>query len=123
MTRDTVEIRDLRVQTIIGINDWERHERQDVVLSIRLSTDTRKAGASDRLEDAINYREVAKRVIALAEASRFHLVERLAEEVARICVTEFGAARARVTVEKPGAVRFSRSVGVTIERDASDYSG
>ncbi len=120
--RDYIEISDLLVRTIIGINDWERRERQNVLINLRLYTDTRKAGMSDRIEDALNYRDVAKRIIQLAEESRFFLVERLAEEIARVCVVEFGVPRVVVRVEKPGAIRFSRSVGVTIERTPADFA-
>ncbi len=119
--RDVVEIHDLLVRTIIGINDWERKDRQDVIINIRMFTDTRAAGKSDNIQDALNYRDVAKRVIALTETSRFYLVERLAEEIARICVVEFGVSKVQVRVEKPGALRFARSVGVTIEREAGDF--
>ena len=121
--RDTIEIRDLHVRTIIGTNDWEREKRQDVIISAWLSADTRKAGASDRIEDAINYRDVAKRIMTLAEESKFFLIEKLAEEIARICVREFGAAGVKIHVEKPGAVRFCRTVAITIERVPSDYAG
>ncbi len=120
-TRDCVEIHDLLVRTIIGINEWERREKQDVRISIRMYTDTRPAGQSDRIEDALNYRDVAKRVIALTEESQFYLVERLAEEIARVCVQEFGVPVVEVRVEKPGALRFARSVGVTIRREAEDF--
>ncbi len=120
--RDYIEIHDLLVRAIIGINDWERRERQNVLVNLRLYTDTRKAGATDRIEDALNYRDVAKRVIRLVEDSRFFLVERLAEEIARVCIQEFEVSKVVVKVEKPGAIRFARSVGVTIERTAADYS-
>ncbi len=119
--RDCVQIKDLLIRTIIGINDRERRERQDVLINVCMYTDTRPAGRSDRIEDALNYRTVAKRIIALAETSQFFLVERLAEEIARVCVQEFGVPRVRVQVEKPGAVRFARSVGVTIERESGDF--
>ena len=119
--RDYIEIRDLLVRTIIGVNDWERRDRQDVLITLRLYTDTRAAGQSDRIEDALNYRSVTKRVIALAEESRFYLVEKLAEEIARLCVVEFGVPRVQVWVEKPGALRFARTVGVCIERTRDDY--
>ena len=122
MARDCVEIKDLLVRAIIGINDWERRERQDVLINLCLFTDTRAAGKSDNIADALNYRSVAKRVIALAEKSQFSLVERLAEEIARVCVQEFGVEGVRVEVEKPGAVRFARSVGVVIERTAEDFA-
>ena len=122
-TRDCVQISDLLVRTIIGINDWERRERQDVLINVWMFTDTRPAGRSDDIADALNYRSVAKRIIELAETSQFFLVERLAEEIARVCVQEFGVPRVRVQVEKPGAVRFARSVGVLIEREAADFGG
>ena len=119
---DTVEILDLHVRTIIGTNDWEREDRQDVLISIWLSTDTRKAGASDRIEDAINYRDVSKRIMAMAEESKFFLVEKLAEEIARICIIEFSAIGVKIRVEKPGALRFTKTVAVNINRDPSDYA-
>ncbi len=119
--RDYIEIYDLLVRAIIGINDWERRERQNVLINLRLYTDTRKAGTTDRIEDALNYRDVAKRVIRLVETSQFFLVERLAEEIARVCVQEFNVPRVIVRVEKPGAIRFARSVGVTIDRTREDF--
>lgn len=119
--RDYIEIRDLLVRTVIGVNEWERKDRQDVLITLRLYTDTRTAGRSDNIEDALNYRTVTKRVIALAESSRFYLVEALAEEIARVCVVEFGVPKVQVWVEKPGALRFARTVGVCIEREARDY--
>lgn len=118
---DWIDIEDLHVHTILGINDWERHEKQEILITLRLFVDTRSAGASDRIEDAVNYRSVCKRVIEMAEDSEFFLVEKLAEEAARICVSEFGVPRVRVQVSKPGALRFARSVGVTIERTSADY--
>ncbi len=120
--RDVIEIRDLHLRTIIGINDWERKERQDVLIHLRLHTDTRLPGRTDRIEDALNYRTVTKRVIEMVEGSRFYLVERLAEEIARICVVEFGVPEVEVGVEKPGALRFARSVGVWIRRTSADYA-
>lgn len=119
--RDYIEIRDLLVRTVIGVNEWERKDRQDVLITLRLYTDTRPAGRSDNIEDALNYRTVTKRVIELAESSRFYLVEKLAEEIARTCVVEFGVPKVQVWVEKPGALRFARTVGVCIEREKSDY--
>ncbi len=119
--RDVIEIHDLHLRTIIGINDWERKDRQDVRINLRLFTDTRAAGQSDRIEDALNYRTLTKAVIALVEGSRFYLVEKLAEEIARLCVTQFGVPEVEVQVEKPGALRFARSVGVRIRRTAEDY--
>ncbi|GIW94456.1 MAG: 7,8-dihydroneopterin aldolase [Pirellulaceae bacterium] len=113
---DEIHIRDLVVRTIIGTNPEERLERQDVLINITLYTDTRPAGRSDDLADTINYRDVAKKVMTLAEQSQFYLVEKLAEEIAALALSDPRVDRVRVAVEKPGAVRFARSVGVCIER-------
>ncbi len=117
---DEIHIRDLLVRAIIGVNDEERVNRQDVIINVTLETDTRKAGRTDELADAVNYREVAKKVVELTERSRFYLVERLAEEIARVCLEDKRVQRVRVSVEKPGAIRFARSVGVTIVRQQQD---
>jgi FolB domain-containing protein len=114
---DVIFIEDLLVRCIIGIHDWERKARQDVLVNIELEADTSPAGASDVFEDAVDYRALAKRVIAMAEASSYQLVEALAEEIARLSLADGRVRRARVRVEKPGALRFARSVGVVIERE------
>ena len=113
---DRILIEDLLLRPVIGVTPEERRDRQDVLVNIILLADTRRAGASDRIEDAINYRTVTKRVIALVETSTFHLVENMAAEIAGLCLEETGVERAIVRVEKPGALRFARSVGVEIER-------
>ena len=118
--RDRIVIRDLLVRGIVGVNDWEREQEQDVVVNLEAFTDTRAAGRSDDVADTLNYRTLAKAVIAHVESARPHLVEALAEAVARIAV-EHGAERVRVRVEKPGAVRFAASVGVEIERERGDF--
>ena len=117
---DQIHIRDLALRTIIGVNDDERVNRQDVLISIVLHTDTRQAAKSDDLTMTVNYREITKRVIALVEQSRFFLVERMAEEVAAHCLEDKRVQMVDVNVEKPGAVRFARSVGVTIRRQQGD---
>jgi FolB domain-containing protein len=118
---DEIRIDGLQLRTIIGINGEERRERQDVVVSLVLFVDAREAGTSDDIDDApVNYRTVAKRVIALVEGSQFYLIERLAKAVADLCLEERGVERVRVSVEKPGAIRFARSVGITIERQRRD---
>lgn len=114
---DEIEIRDLLLRTIIGINEEERQNRQDVLINITLYADTRAAGKSDDIADAVNYRTITKRVIRLVEDSQFYLVEKMAAEIAAICLEDPRVERARVSVEKPGALRFARSVGVTIERE------
>ena len=113
---DQIHIRDLLLRAIIGINDEERRNRQDVLISLALDVDMRAAGESDDIQDAVNYRSLTKRIIQLVEGSEFYLVEKLAAEIAKICLSDPGVQRACVTVEKPGALRFARSVGVTIER-------
>jgi dihydroneopterin aldolase/D-erythro-7,8-dihydroneopterin triphosphate epimerase len=117
---DEIHIKDLLLRTIIGINDEERRNRQDVLINITLYADTRSAGESDDIIDAANYRTITKRVIQLVEGSQFFLVERMAAEIAAICLDDTRVERARVSVEKPGALRFARSVGVTIERGRDD---
>jgi len=113
---DIVFLRDLRIQTVIGIYEWERNTRQEVVLDLDMATDVRKAAASDDIEDALNYKSVAKRLIAFVEDCQFQLVETLAESCAQIVLEEFGVPWVRLSVNKVGAVRGARDVGVIIER-------
>ncbi len=113
---DEIQIKDLLLRTIIGINEEERRNLQDVLINITLYVDTSEAGASDDVSLTVNYRTLTKQVIALVEDSKFYLVEKLAAEIMTLCLATEGVARARVSVEKPGALRFARSVGVTIER-------
>ncbi len=117
---DQIHIKDLHLRTIIGINEEERRNRQDVLINIVMDADTRQAGESDDIEDAVNYRTITKRIIQLVESSQFYLVEKMAAEIAAICLGDTRVERARVTVEKPGALRFARSVGVSIERGRDD---
>ncbi len=117
---DRIYLRDLRTETIIGIYDWERKIRQTVSFDFEFPGDIRRAAKSDRIEDTLNYKSVAKRVLAFVETSEYHLVETLAEEVARLILKEFSVEWVRVTLNKPGAVRGSRDVGVTIERSRAD---
>lgn len=117
---DEIRIEDLLLRTFIGINGEERRDRQDVLINLVLFVDTRAAGSTDDIADApVNYRDMAKRVITGVEKSRFHLIERLAEEIANICLEEKRVERVRVSVAKPGALRFARSVGIVIERERS----
>jgi FolB domain-containing protein len=113
---DEIQIVDLLLRTIIGINEEERRNRQDVLINITLYADIRAAGGSDDISDAVNYRTITKNVIDLVEHSQFYLVEKLATEIAAVCLRDPGVECARVRVEKPGALRFARSVGVEIER-------
>lgn len=120
---DRIHITDLFLRTIIGVNAEERLNRQDVLINLCLETDTREAGRSDDIDQALNYRTVTKDVIALVEGSRFYLVEKLAEEIARLCLREPRVTKVVVSVEKPAALRFAKSVGVTIERTRDDVAG
>jgi 7,8-dihydroneopterin aldolase/epimerase/oxygenase len=116
MLMDIVYIRDLRIDTIIGIFDWEREVRQTVSLDLEMAADIRKAAVTDDIQYALNYKAVAKRVISHVEESQCLLVERLAEEVAGIVLAEFQVAWLRLRLSKPGALRGSRDVGLVIER-------
>ncbi len=113
---DKVFIRNLRARGIIGVNDWEREKPQEMLINITLYTDIQVAAQSDDIRDGVNYRTVAKKVLAHAEHAQRHTVEALAEDLARLCLEEPKVVRVQVRVEKPGAVRFSESVGVEIER-------
>lgn len=115
---DKIHIRDLRARCIVGIFPEERTKKQDVILNITLHADLRKAGASDSIEDTVNYKDVKKKILAMVEASSYQLVERLACRVAEIVLEDGKVRRAEVTVDKPGALRFAESVAVSIVRDA-----
>lgn len=117
---DRIHIRDLALRCILGVDDQERRERQDVVLQITLHADLGRACAADRFEDTVDYRAVKKRVVKLVEGSQFRLVEALAEAVARSCLEDPRVAVADVTVEKPGALRFARTVAVQVVRRRDD---
>ena len=117
---DTVFISDLRIETLIGIYGWERKVRQTISLDLEMGADIRAAAATDAIEDTLNYKAVAKRLIAFVGASEFQLVETLAEKIAEIVLNEFNVPWVRLTVHKPGAVRGSRDVGVIIERGQRD---
>ena len=124
MATDIIEIKDLLVRGIVGINPEERTKPQDVLINVRMWADTRPAAASDSIEDAVNYRTVAKAIISHVESGKPLLVERLAAEVAQICFeTDSRVSEALVSVEKPGALRFARSVGVTIRRTREEALG
>ncbi len=114
---DRILIKDLAVRCIIGVNDEERREKQDVLINIVLEADLRTAGKSDKFEDTVDYREIKKEVYAMAESSEYFLVEALAERIAGICLGRPDVVRAHVTVEKPAALRFARTVAVQITRD------
>lgn len=113
---DKIYIRDLNLRCIIGIYPHERKEKQDVVVNLVLDGNFSKAGRSDDIGDAVNYKTIKQQVIRLVERSSFNLIERLAEEIARVCLKDRKVRRVTVTVDKPGALRFARSVAVEMTR-------
>ena len=113
---DIVFINDLRIETIIGIYDWERKVKQTISLDLEMGADIRKSAETDAIEDTLNYKAVAKRLIAFVGESEYQLVETLAEKITDIVLAEFSVPWVKLTVHKPGAVRGSRDVGVIIER-------
>ena len=121
MAKDFIHIRDLLLRGVIGVNDWEREVRQDILINVTLTADLRPAAASDDIADTVNYKTVTKRIIGHVEGNEPYTVEKLATDIARMCLDEPGVLRARVRVEKPGALRFAQSVGVEIERGPEDF--
>ena len=113
---DTVFIEELRIETVIGIYDWERKIRQVVAIDLEMAFDNRGPAASDHIDDTLNYKAVSKRLIAFVEAASFQLVETLAERCAQIVLDEFHVPWLRLKLSKPGAVRGAKAVGVVIER-------
>ena len=120
MTEDRILIRDLLVRGILGLNDWEREQPQDILLNLTLFMDLRRAGLSDDIADTVNYRTVTKKILSHLEKTTRYTAEALAGDIAGLCLEEPGVVRVRVRVEKPGALRFARSVGVEIERERAD---
>ena len=117
---DIIFLHGLTVECTIGFIDWERLVKQTVVIDLELPVDCRGASIRDEVEDTLDYKKVAKRVIAFVEASEFKLVETLAHRLALLVLEEFGIAWIRLSVNKPGAIRGSRDVGVSIERTRAD---
>ncbi len=114
---DKIIIKDLLVRCIVGINEDERRDKQDVIINLELGADIAAACKSDRFEDTVDYRSINKKIIGIAESSHYFLVEALAEKIADACLEFRGVRSARVEVEKPAALRFARSVGVIIYRE------
>lgn len=117
---DIVYLNDLRIETVVGIYGWERRTRQTVILDIEMGTDIRRAAASDDISHTIDYKAVAKRLFSFVGESEFELVEKLAEGVATVLLEEFKVPWCRVRLNKKGAVRGVRDVGVIIERGQRD---
>lgn len=119
MTMDRVFIEDLRIQTVIGVFDWEREITQTIGLDLQMAFDIGRAAKSDNIADTLDYKSVSKRLIQFVESSEFQLVEALAEHCAQIVLDEFPVNWLRLKLSKPGAVRGSSAVGVIIERGES----
>lgn len=113
---DRILINDLAARCVIGVADSERLEKQDVVINLSICTDMGRPGKTDRFEDAVDYRGIKKRVLALVEESHFYLLEALAEAVAEVCLENTAVTEVVVRVDKPSALRFARTVGVEITR-------
>jgi dihydroneopterin aldolase len=120
---DIIYLHDLRIEAVIGIWEWERKIRQTVAIDLEMSADIRKAAATDSVDDTLNYKLVAKRLQQFVGESSFQLVETLAEKVAEIVREEFDVAWVRVKINKPGAIRGARDVGVIIERGTRPKAG
>ncbi len=117
---DTIFLHDLRIETIVGVGDWERKIRQTVSIDLEMGADIRRAAESDGIDDTLNYKLVAKRVQQFVAESSFQLVETLAERIAEIVLQEFDVPWVEVRVNKPGAIRGARDVGVRIRREKNE---
>ena len=114
---DRILINDLLVRCVIGVREEERREKHDIIINVALTLDLRKPGRTDNIEDAIDYSQMKKRIVEMVQASQYSLIEALAEHVAEICLEDPAVKQVQVRVEKPGALRFARSVAVEITRD------
>jgi len=119
-TADRIFIRDLLIRCIIGVDAHEREEKQDVFVHLTLDVDLRQAGRTDVIEDTVDYKALKKQILRMAADSRFHLIEALAQRIADECLKDGRVQRIHVVVEKPGALRFARTVGVEITRSRND---
>jgi dihydroneopterin aldolase/D-erythro-7,8-dihydroneopterin triphosphate epimerase len=120
LPQDEIRICDLKFRCIVGVNEDERHRKQDIVAQIVLYTDLRPAGRTDALEDTVDYKILKKEILALAERSHFLLIEALAESIADICLRHDRVEQVAVTIEKPGALRYARTVAVKVVRNRQD---
>ena len=119
---DRIFLRGLTAECVIGFIDWERRVKQTVVVDLELPVDCRHAAVTDDVRDTVDYKKVSKRVLAFIEASEFKLVETLAQRLAMLILEEFAIEWIRLSINKPGAIRNSRDVGVSIERTRADLS-
>jgi dihydroneopterin aldolase len=119
---DVIFLTGLTVDCIVGIWDWERRVKQKIVLDLEMAADVRRAAASDSIEDTLDYKKVTKRLLVFVGESQYQLVETLAERVAELIVMEFSVPWVRVRLNKQGAIRGARDVGILIERRREDYA-
>lgn len=120
---DKIFLSELSVECIVGIWDWERRVKQTVIIDVEMAADIRRAAATDHIDDTIDYKRVAKRLLSFVGESQYQLVETLTEAIARLIVTEFGVSWVKVRLNKRGAIRGAKDVGIEIERRAEDYAG
>jgi dihydroneopterin aldolase len=120
---DIIFLGGLTTECIIGIWDWERRIKQKIVVDLEMGADIRRAAGSDRIDDTLDYKSVAKRLLQFIGDSEFQLVETLTERIAELVITEFSVPWVRVRLNKQGAIRGSRDVGILIERSSRDYGG
>ncbi len=118
---DKIFLTALTTECIVGIWDWERKVKQPIVIDLEMQVDVRKAAATDNIEQALDYKKISKRVLQFVEESQFQLVETLTERIAEIILREFSVPWVKVRVNKQGAIRNSRDVGILIERRSEDY--
>ena len=118
---DKIYVEDLRVKATIGIFDWEKKIKQEVSISYEIPHDNKKAAAADTIEATTDYKSITKAIIAFIESNKFELVETFAERIAEMVIKDFNIAEIRLRVSKPGALRYSKDVGVIIERNKSSY--
>jgi dihydroneopterin aldolase len=118
---DKIFLSSLSIECIVGIWEWERRVKQTVIIDLEMAADIRKAASTDRIEDTIDYKKITKRLLAFVGDSQFHLVETLTERIAELIVTEFGVTWVKVRLNKRGAIRGARDVGIEIERRTEDY--
>lgn len=119
---DKIFLSQLSIECIVGIWDWERRVKQTVVIDVEMAADIRRAAATDSIDDTIDYKRVSKRLLSFVGESQYQLVETLTEQIARVIVTEFGVTWVKVRLNKRGAIRGARDVGIEIERRAEDYA-
>lgn len=122
MNNDKIFIKDLLIRAIIGINDWERIEKQDIILNITIFTNLKHSGRTDNINDTLNYHTLTKSIISFVEDSKHYLIETLATKLAKLIIDDFNVSRVIVRVEKPGALQYAKSVGVEIDRNSGDFN-